>query len=104
MTFIPTSGGGGSGAASDHVSDDEVLRSRTAYWALVTRMDAMIGEMLAALERNGFADNTLVVYTSDHGDQLGEHGLWLEADLLRGLRQGPCDTVMAAHASRGHPV
>ena len=60
----------------DKVSDEEVLRSRTAYWALVTRMDAMIGEMLDSLKRNGFDKDTLVVYTSDHGDQLGEHGLW----------------------------
>ena len=39
-------------------------------------MDAMVGEILAALERNGFGEDTLVVYTSDHGDQLGERGLW----------------------------
>ena len=58
------------------VTRDEVLRARTAYWALVTRMDAMIGEVLDALERSGLSDDTLVVYTSDHGDLLGEHGLW----------------------------
>ncbi len=58
------------------VTRDEVLRARTAYWALVTRMDAMIGEVLDALERNGLSGNTLVGYTSDHGDLVGEHGLW----------------------------
>ena len=58
------------------VSEEEILRARTAYWALCYRLDAMIGEILAALERNGLADNTLVVYTSDHGEQAGEHGLW----------------------------
>ena len=58
------------------VSPDEVQRARTAYWALVTRTDAMIGEVLDALERNGLSGDTLVVYTSDHGDMLGEHGLW----------------------------
>ena len=36
----------------------------------------MIGEVLDALERSGLSDDTLVVYTSDHGDLLGEHGLW----------------------------
>ena len=60
----------------DEVSDEEILRARTAYWALVTRMDAMIGDILDALDRSGLANNTLVVYTTDHGDQLGEHGLW----------------------------
>jgi choline-sulfatase len=58
------------------VPDDEILRARAAYWALVTRMDVMIGQILEALERNGLAENTLVVYTSDHGEQVGEHGLW----------------------------
>lgn len=58
------------------VSDKETLRARTAYWALVTRLDALIGQILEALERNGLADNTLIVYSSDHGEQVGEHGLW----------------------------
>ncbi len=36
----------------------------------------MIGEILNALERNGLSENTLIVYTTDHGEQVGEHGLW----------------------------
>jgi len=39
-------------------------------------MDRMIQQILDRLEANGLADNTLVVYASDHGDQLGERGLW----------------------------
>ena len=49
---------------------------RTAYWALVTRMDLMIGEILAALQENDLAENTIILYMSDHGEQVGEHGLW----------------------------
>ena len=60
----------------EDVTDEETLRARTAYWALVARMDAMIGEILDALRENGLEENTLVVYSSDHGEQLGEHGLW----------------------------
>ena len=58
------------------VSEQEVLRARAAYWGLVTRLDAMIGQILSALDENGLADNTLIIYTSDHGDMLGEHRLW----------------------------
>ena len=58
------------------VTEEEVLRARTAYWALVTRLDHMIGRILEALESAGLAENTLVLYTSDHGEQVGEHGLW----------------------------
>ena len=58
------------------VSDIEVRRARTAYWALVTRMDVMVGEILTALRENNLAENTLILYSSDHGEQVGEHGLW----------------------------
>ena len=58
------------------VTAEEILRARAAYWALVGVLDSLIGDILAALEANGLADNTLIVYTSDHGEQVGEHGLW----------------------------
>lgn len=57
-------------------SEAETLRARAAYWGLVRRVDILVGQILAALEANGFAENTLIVYTSDHGDMQGEHGLW----------------------------
>lgn len=53
-----------------------VTRARTAYYALVYRMDVLLGEVLACLASEGLAGDTLVVYTTDHGDQLGERGLW----------------------------
>ena len=58
------------------VTDDEILRARTAYWALVTRMDMMIGQILTALRENELDQNTMILYSSDHGEQVGEHGLW----------------------------
>jgi len=58
------------------VSDEETLRARASYWGLVTRMDAMIGEIMDTMRAYGLDQNTLVVYSSDHGEQLGEHGLW----------------------------
>jgi choline-sulfatase len=53
-----------------------IMRARTAYYALVYRLDTMIGEVLACLDSEGLAEDTLIVYTTDHGDQLGERGLW----------------------------
>ena len=61
-----------------NVPESEILSARTAYWALVTRMDVMIGEILTALRKNNLAENTLIIYSSDHGDQVGEHGLWMK--------------------------
>src|SRR5581483_3509301 len=58
------------------VPDEVIGRARTAYWAMVDRMDQIIGGILAVLERRNLVDNTVVIYTSDHGDHVGEHGLW----------------------------
>ena len=60
----------------DEVSETQVHRARAAYYALVTYLDDKVGRLLAALEETGQADNTVVVYTADHGEMLGEHGLW----------------------------
>jgi choline-sulfatase len=58
------------------VTEEEATRARTAYYGLTWRLDSMVGDILASLERNGLADDTLVVYTSDHGDHVGDRGLW----------------------------
>jgi len=60
----------------EQVSQEETLRARAAYWGMVADMDAMIGRILDAIHDNDLDDNLLVVYSSDHGDMLGEHGLW----------------------------
>ncbi len=61
---------------TEDLPDDQVIRARTAYYGLVTSMDRMIGQILDKLEQTGLADNTLIIYSSDHGDQLGERNLW----------------------------
>lgn len=58
------------------VPEADVTRARTAYYALVQRLDALIGEVLETLADLRLADNTLIAYTSDHGDHVGERGLW----------------------------
>jgi choline-sulfatase len=60
----------------DETTEEETRRARTAYYALTSRLDAMIGELLNTLEAEGLAEDTLVVYSSDHGDNVGERGLW----------------------------
>jgi len=55
---------------------EEGREFRRAYWACVSFMDAQVGKVLGALERNGLAQSTLVIFFSDHGLHLGEHGWW----------------------------
>ncbi|MFH1738243.1 MAG: sulfatase-like hydrolase/transferase, partial [bacterium] len=45
------------------------------YWGLCSQVDLSVGEILNTLENEGLADNTVVVYTSDHGDMMGAHQL-----------------------------
>ncbi len=61
---------------TDQVDAAETARARAAYYGMVTEMDEYIGQILDALEAHGLHETTLVIYTSDHGDQLGERGLW----------------------------
>ncbi|MEZ5863711.1 MAG: sulfatase-like hydrolase/transferase [Geminicoccaceae bacterium] len=63
-----------SGAAGLSTADQR--RARRAYAALVRKMDRLIGQILDRLEAAGLADDTLVVYSSDHGDHAGDRGLW----------------------------
>lgn len=49
-------------------------KQRAYYLANVTMIDQKIGELLTALDKNGYLDNAIVVFTSDHGDTLGDHG------------------------------
>ena len=54
---------------------------RAQYWGLVTLVDHAVGDILGAIEDRGIADNTLVVFTSDHGEMLGDHAM-LGKDVL----------------------
>lgn len=68
---------------------DEQLAHMTAnYYGMISQIDHNVGRMLEGLAHHGLAENTLVVYTTDHGEFLGNHGLYLKhpipyEDLLR---------------------
>ncbi|WP_276256561.1 sulfatase family protein [Halomontanus rarus] len=60
----------------EDVDERSQLRARAFYFACVDFLDDVVGEFLATLERDGLLENTIIVYTSDHGELAGEHGLW----------------------------
>ncbi|HEU5317739.1 MAG TPA: sulfatase-like hydrolase/transferase [Chloroflexota bacterium] len=64
-------------------NSEEVNRlARARYYGAVSWLDHNVGRMLDALDELGLAENTLVVYTTDHGDMAGEKGLWLKSLLF----------------------
>ena len=60
-----------------------------AYYACASFIDDQIGLMLEALEESGQADNTIVIFTSDHGFHLGEHGMWSKISLFEQATRVP---------------
>ena len=87
------------------LGDDARRRLAIAsYFGLVSFIDAQIGRVMAALSDAGLSDETLVIYTSDHGDNLGARGMWNKSLLYRestavplilsgpGVPQRSCDT------------
>ncbi|WP_419906999.1 sulfatase-like hydrolase/transferase [Hoeflea sp.] len=61
--------------------EEERRRAIAAYFGLCTWLDHNIGQILSALQASGEAENTVVVYTSDHGDNVGARGLWGKSNL-----------------------
>ena len=60
------------------ITEDDVRQSRAHYYALTEQLDTQVGRLLDALDRTGQTDHTMVVFTSDHGDMVGAHRMWLK--------------------------
>lgn len=63
---------------ADAMSPEDHRWLRAAYWAMCDLIDRQVGRMLAALEASGQAENTIVIFMSDHGEMLGDHGIYLK--------------------------
>ncbi len=62
-------------------------RIRRAFYALCTQIDHQMRLVIGTLREEMLLDNTIILFTSDHGDMLGNHGLWAKRTFLRGLGQ-----------------
>ena len=64
------------GADTAQLSDDQIRDARHAYLANISYVDDHVGEMIEVLDHHNMRKNTVVVFTADHDDMLGERGLW----------------------------
>jgi choline-sulfatase len=64
------------------VTGDDIRAARHGYYANISYIDDLVGQLLDALAATGKLDNTVIIFTSDHGDFLGERGLWYKMSYL----------------------
>ena len=87
--------------ANGDISEEHVRIARHAYLANVSYFDDMVGSLLDTLHRTGLADNTIIMLTADHGDMLGEKGLWYKKHFLDHCARVPLLIHAPAHFSAG---
>lgn len=81
---------------------DDVIRSaREVYFSLVTEFDEYCGKILDCLDECGLADDTVVLYFSDHGEMAGEHGFWAKVTLLETSARVPLVIRWPGHIQAG---
>ena len=90
--------------ASDiQLTDEEVRRARRSYYANVSYFDSKVGELVQTIEEMGELDNTIFIITADHGDMLGEKGLWYKMSWFEHSARVPM--IMAGPGIKaGHEV
>jgi choline-sulfatase len=73
----------------DGVTLEDVKRVRAAYYSMVETMDTQFGKILETIEQTLGFENTLIIYGADHGDNIGEHGLFWKTNFYEGASRVP---------------
>ncbi len=84
--------------------EDLVRRARAGYYGLITYLDEKIGNLLLTLEETEQLENTVVIYTSDHGEMNGEHGMWRKSNFYEASVRVPLQIMFPDGVSVGKRI
>jgi choline-sulfatase len=82
------------GMDAQEVTDEQIHAARRAYYGAVSYVDDHIGSLLGSLKDSGFSEQTVIVVLADHGEMLGERGLWYKMSFF----EGACRIPLLVHA------
>ena len=88
----------------DSLSVEDVKYFRALYFGFMTQLDAALGDLVAGMEERGLMDNTIVVFTSDHGDNLGEHGRFYKGNMYEGSVRVPLMVHWPSHKLKSRKI
>ena len=80
------------------LSESDYRNARRGYYGMISHIDALFGRVMQALETSGLSDNTAVIFSSDHGDMIGERGMWFKKTLFNPAIQIPLIIHHPQHA------
>jgi iduronate 2-sulfatase len=83
------------------ITREQAGEMRHGYFAAVSFLDTQVGKLLATLDELGLSSNTIIVFVSDHGYHLGEHGLWAKTSCFEWDAQVPLIISVPAGAASG---
>jgi choline-sulfatase len=90
--------------AAFEITDEHVRRARQGYFANISYIDEKVGELIDTLTRTRMLDNTFILFCSDHGDMLGERGLWFKMNFFEGSARVPLMVAGPGVAAGLHTV
>ena len=83
------------------ITPDQAIECTRAYYAAISFVDAQIGRLIDAVDSLGLAENTILVFWSDHGYHLGEHGLWFKQSCFEESAKTPLIISVPGKKSTG---